>query len=127
MDCDANALVFRTALQRPDDSLESVLREAFPGRDIRRLASSSDSSGLSYQVRFALPLNLVEMRAMVGEIRKALLRLLARFEPVRYRALQEVLETFGTRDTLARVHIREPRSTAMPVSSLDHAVPKRVH
>lgn len=127
MDCDGNALLFRTALQDPDDSLETVLKETFPGRDIRRLVSSDDNVDLSYQVRFPLPLGLTEMRSMVGEIRKGLLRLLARFEPDRYRALLEVLETFGTRDTLARLHLREPRGTPTPVATLDHAVPNRVH
>lgn len=127
LDCDGNALVFRTALQRPDESLEAVFGDAFTGRDIRRLVSSGENADLSYQIRFPLPLGLSEVRDMVGEIRKALLRLLARFEPDRYRTVLEVLETFGTRDTLARVHFREPRSTALPVTAVDQAVGDRVH
>lgn len=127
MDFDGNALIFRTALQRPEDSLESVLTEAFPGRDIRRIVVPGETDDISYQVRFPLPLDLAEMRSLVGEIRRALLRLLARFEPDRYRVLLEVIETFGTRDTLARVHFREARSRATPVTAVDHAVPNRVH
>jgi hypothetical protein len=109
LDSDANALAFGTAFRDPDELLEDALQAAFSPRDIRRIVPANETEGLSYQVRFPLPITFSESRAQMREIRDGLAALLARFEPERYRALQEVLETFGARETLSRLFLREPR------------------
>jgi len=116
LDCDGNALVFRTAYQEPDPILEEALASAFPSRDIRRLIPVGSTEGLSYQVRFPLPLTFLEARMLVREFREGLAHLLARFEPQRFRALKEVLQTFGSRETLSRLYLREPREASQPIS-----------
>jgi hypothetical protein len=116
LDSDGNALVFGTAFRHSDEILEDALRAAFPSRDLRRIVPSGETEGISYQVRFPLPLAFSEARSQVREIREGLAHLLARFEPHRYRALQEVMETFGTRETLARLHLREPREQIQALS-----------
>jgi hypothetical protein len=116
LDSDGNTLVFGTAFRGPDEILEDALRAAFPSRDLRRIVPSGETEGISYQVRFPLPLAFSEARSQVSEIREGLAHLLARFEPHRYRALQEVMETFGTRETLARLHLREPREQVQSLS-----------
>lgn len=117
LDCDGNALVFRTAYQEPDPILEEALASAFPSRDIRRLLPVGSTEGLSYQVRFPLPLTFLEARMLVREFREGLAHLLARFEPQRFRALKEVLQTFGSRETLSRLYLREPREASQPISA----------
>lgn len=116
LDSDGNALLFGTAFREPDEVLEDALRAAFPLRDLRRVLSSTGTEGISYQVRFPLSLTFSEVRAQVREIRDGLAHLLARFEPHRYRALQEVMETFGTRETLSRLRLREPREQIQPLA-----------
>jgi hypothetical protein len=116
LDSDRNVLVFGTAFREPDEVLEDALRAAFSGRDLRRILPLVQTKGLSYQVRFPLPLTFSEAQAQVRDIREGLAQLLARFEPQRFRALQEVLETFGSRETLARLHLREPREQVQPLS-----------
>jgi hypothetical protein len=108
LDSDRNALVFGTAFREPDPVLEDALSQAFPARDLRRLLPMRETEGISYQVRFPLPLTFREARSQVSQIREGLAHLLARFEPKRYMALQEVLKTFGSRETLARLRLREP-------------------
>ena len=117
LDPDGNALLFRTAFQEPDAVLEDALTTAFPGREIRRLLPSGSGEGLSYQVRFPLPLSFREARLLVGEFREGLAHLLARFEPRRFRALKELFEAFGARETLSRVYVREPREISQRIPS----------
>jgi hypothetical protein len=64
---------------------------------------------------------------MVREIRAGLAHLLDRFEPDRYRALLEVLGTFGTRDTLSRIHLREPQRIVQPLETPAHSAQARIH
>ena len=116
LDSDGNALLFSTAFREADEVLEDALRAAFSSRDLRRILPLGGTEGLSYQVRFPLPLTFSEVRSQVREIREGLAHLLARFEPHRYRALQEVLETFGTRETLGRLRLREPREQIQPLA-----------
>ncbi len=127
LDSDGNALLFTTAFREPDEVLEDALRAAFSDRDLRRVLPSGGTEGLSYQVRFPLSLTFSEVRAQVREIREGLAHLLARFEPHRYRALQEVLETFGARETLARLHLREPREQIQPLATPPHLGGTFVH
>jgi hypothetical protein len=114
LDYDGNALLFRTAGERADPAIEAALLEAFPHGDMRRLASS-DTGIAGYQVRLPLPLTLEEARATMTGIRSGLAHLVARFEPDRYRSLAPVLETFGTRETLAQLHVPGARERFTPV------------
>jgi hypothetical protein len=112
LDYDGNAMLFSTAFREPDRVLEDALRGAFRGRDLRRLLPTGGTEGGTYQVRLPLPLALPEARWLIREIREGLAHLLARFEPQRYRALREVLDAFGTRQTLDRLYLPEHRHHA---------------
>jgi hypothetical protein len=117
LDPDGNALLFRTAFRDSDPVLEDALSAAFPNREIRRLMPGAPTQGVSYQVRFPLALTFLEARGLVAEIREGLAQLLARFEPRRFRALKEVIETFGSRETLGRFFLREPREVSQRIPS----------
>ncbi|MDX1566762.1 MAG: hypothetical protein R3223_03110 [Longimicrobiales bacterium] len=117
MDYDASALLFRTASSDPTPELEEALRDVFPGRDVRRIERVRESAPVSYQVRFPLPLSLSETRTVVAEMRDGLEQMLARFEPRRYRAAHDVVDALGSRQTLTRLRIREPRVRTVPVAS----------
>jgi hypothetical protein len=127
LDFDANALLFRTGFREPDPVLEDALGGAFPGRDIRRLPPEGDTEGLAYQIRFPLPLTFREARGLVRELRDGLGRLLARFEPERYRALREVLDTLGSRETLSQLYLREPPDRTHSISPPPHLGGTVVH
>lgn len=109
LDYDACALLFRTALQRPDAQLEHALLCAFPGAEVRRLVPVRETDSLDYQVRFSLPESLPEAREALGCMRRGLAALVARFEAGRYAEMAPVLETFGARETLAGLRVGEPR------------------
>lgn len=115
LDYDAAALVFRTAFHEPDARLEHALAEAFPGSELRRLVPVLATDPLAYQVRFPLPGTLDEARETLDAMRRGLASLVARFEPERFRSLEPLLETFGARETLAGLRVREPRVRAIRV------------
>jgi len=127
MDVDGNALVFRTAFEQADDALEEALARAFPGRDIRRLMPPSETQGLAYQVRFPLSLTFLETRMLIREIREGLSQLVARFEPDRYDNLRELLETFGTRETLSRLYVREEKDVSQRLTTPPQTGSTAVH
>lgn len=108
LDYDACALVFRTAFHEPDPQLEHALADAFPTGELRRIEPSTATEAIEYQVRFSLPTTLGEARAALAQMRRGLVTLTARFEPTRFEPLEEVLDTFGARETLAGLHIHEP-------------------
>ena len=116
LDYDASALRFRTAFHDPDAQLEHALAEAFRGAEVRRLVPSSSTEALEYQVRYPLPESLGDARANLTAMRRGILRLMARFEPHRFETLDSVLETFGNRETLAGLHVREPTVRAYPIN-----------
>jgi hypothetical protein len=116
LDYDASALNFRTAALASDPLLERGLADAFPDQDVRRLERPGGEGAVSYQVRSPLPLTLDEARENLRGMRKGLGRLLARFEPDRYRALEDVLSTLGVRETLGHLRGRSSRSRAVPVT-----------
>jgi hypothetical protein len=116
LDYDGNALVFRTPTDAVDPVLEEALGEAFPDCDLRRIVPSSPAATGGCQVRFALPLDLGELRDQMAAIRAGLLRLVARFEPGRHRAVQEVVGTFGDRATLAGIRDRRTPSATRPIA-----------
>jgi hypothetical protein len=126
VDYDSNALVVRTPTAQVDTTLEAALSDAFPGTDLRRLVPGSPAAAGGYQVRFPLPLSLDELRAELAAIRSGLSRLLARFEPSRYSAVEDVVDTFGQRETLARIRERGPRPTSVRVAGTSPS-PGTVH
>lgn len=109
LDYDGNAMIFRTGSTDADPDLEEALAEAFPSGDLRYLVQPSSAGTAAYQVRFPLPLSLDETREELEAIRVGLAHLFARYEPDRFRSVEEVVETFGRRETLARLHVRSPR------------------
>ena len=117
LDYDACALVFRTAFSAPDAQLEHALEEAFPRGELRRLVPLVANESLDYQVRFPLPESLGEARESLAAMRLGLAALVARFEPDRFRSLKPMVETFGSRETLAGLQVHEPRVRAVKVSS----------
>jgi hypothetical protein len=127
LDCDGNALLFRTAFRESDPVLEDALAGAFPARDIRRILSTGSTEGMAYQVRFPLPITFLEARMLVKELREGLVHLLARFEPQRLKALREVLDTFGSRETLSQLYLREPRESSQPITPPPHLGGNVVH
>ncbi len=125
LDYDSAALIFRTAFLDPDAALERALVEAFDGAEVRRLVPAAPTDALSYQVRFPLPESLEDARRDLAAMRKGIASVVARFEPKRFEALGRVLETFGTRETLAALRAHEPsvrpvRVTATPGSKVIH-------
>lgn len=117
LDYDTCALVFRTALKEPDAQLEHVLVTAFPAGEVRRLVPVRETDSLAYQVRFPLPESLAETREVLGAMRQGLGALVARFEPRRFEAMDRLLETFGVRETLAGLHVAEPRHQPVRISA----------
>lgn len=60
-------------------------------------------------------MTLVEAREELQTIRRGLGWLLARFEPGRSKAVEHHLSTFGSRETLARLPVRERRLKSVPL------------
>ncbi len=108
LDYDACALVFRTAFDEPDGQLEHALGAAFPEAELHREDPSSQTGAVSYHVRLPVPTSLGEARRVLGQMRRGLVTLMARFEAERYAAVEPLLETFGARETLAGLELREP-------------------
>jgi hypothetical protein len=115
LDYDACALVFRTAFRELDTQLEHALAEAFLTAELRRIEPASEGGSVDYHVRFPLPTTLAEARACLGQMRRGLVSLLARFEPVRFSSLAPVIDTFGARETLGSLRIHEPAMHAVAV------------
>lgn len=115
LDYDACALVFRTAFSEADAPLEHALTDAFPEAHLRRVEPLTTADTVTYHVRLPLPTNLWEARAVLGSMRRGLGALMARFEPDRYGSMARVMETFGARETLARLQIHEPMATVVEV------------
>ncbi len=127
LDYDGAALVFRTASHGPDPLLEDALGQAFKAEDVRRVLSEAGSVSIEYQVRFPLPLTLSEAKDVLQRMREGLSHLLARFEVDRFRSLDHQLRTFGPRETLARLHLRESRTRSVPVRRPGPVSRHRVH
>ncbi len=118
LDYDACQMVFRTAFQEPDATLEHALMEAFPAATLRRVEPVTVADSIVYQVRFPLPTSLAETRSCLASMRRGLASMLARFEPARFASLSALMETFGERETLAGLHIHEPLHDAVSVPPL---------
>lgn len=107
LDYDANALVFRTSDIEPDVALEAAILDAFPQNDVLRTTTATQGPEISYHVRLPVPVSLAEVRGELGNIRRGLARLLARYEPERFKALEQQVGTFGARETLACLSVRD--------------------
>lgn len=127
LDYDSVALVVRTGLSRPDHTLERMLEGSFPAQDVRRILPSGPAAALGYQVRFQLPLTLSEARRLLHEMRLGLGQILAGYEPERHEAVQRLLDTFGTRDTLARLKLPDLPERTAPLRPVRSADTWRVH
>ncbi len=127
LDYDGAALLFRTASHGPDPLLEDALGQAFAAEDVRRVLSEAGAVSVEYQVRFPLPLTLSEAKGVLRRMRDGLSQLLARFEVDRFNSLDHQLRTFGPRETLARLHLRESRTRSIPVRRPGPASRHRVH
>ena len=120
LDYDANALVFRAPAPEPDAILEAAVLEAFPRSEVLRVSEVHEGGSVHYHVRLDLPVTLAEAREELQTIRRGLGRLLARFEPGRFKAVEHHLSTFGSRETLARLPVREHRLKSVPLRT--HAI-----
>ena len=107
LDYDANALVFRAPSPEPDADLEAAVLDAYPESEVLRVTEAHEGGSVLYQVRLSLPVTLTEAREELKTIRKGLGRLLARFEPGRFQGVEHHLSTFGARETLAKLSLRE--------------------
>ena len=112
LDYDSNSLVFSTPSPEPDTSLEAAILEAFPHGDVMRVGEAPNFGSAYYQVRLSFPASLGEAREGLRTIRRGLERLLARFEPERFKGIEQHLTTFGSRDTLSQLHVRERQAKA---------------
>jgi hypothetical protein len=121
LDYDGNALIFRTATSDREPRLEEALRQCFPTGDLRRLVPVSESVSGGYQVRFPLPLSVDEVRQQMGRLREGLAEVIRAFEPERLNSVERLTGTFGSRETLAHLHMRPPVTLA---TSLDSEVPQ---
>lgn len=117
LDYDANALLFRTSAIEPDVDLEAAILDAFPRNEILRTTTETEGPEISYQVRIPFPVSLAEVRGELTNVRRGLARLLARYEPERFRAVEEQLSTFGTRETLARLRVRDSGTRSVALRS----------
>lgn len=115
LDADHLRLVIATGSSQRDPSFESALAEAFPLFELRRLVSSAAEGTLSYLVLLPVPGTPSELHGLLDRIRKGIARIMARFEPDRLSGLEAQLSTFGVRDSLARLELRDPRGRSEPV------------
>jgi hypothetical protein len=112
LDYDGNALVFRTATGDREPALEEALARSFPFGELRRLIPVTESASGGYQLRLPLPLSAEEIRLEMARVRQALVQLIGHFEPERLRVVERLTGTFGSRETLAQLHLRAPASLA---------------
>jgi hypothetical protein len=112
---DACALSFKTAFTEPDAPLEHALLDAFNSGEIRRFEIISEADSIEYQVRLALPTTFAETRASLGTMRRGLAALMARFEPDRFQSVGHLMDTFGQRETLAGLRVRDPQARSVEI------------
>ncbi len=127
LDYDANSLVLSTPSPEPDALLEAGVLEAFPESEVLRLSEAHNGGSAQYQVRLSFPASFVEAREQLRRIRRGLGGLLARFEPERFSGIEQHLTTFGSRDTLSQLHIRERRTNVETLRTRHGAAGGTVH
>lgn len=114
-DADHVRLVVATGSSERDPSFESALSEAFPLFELRRLVPSVAEGTLSYLVLLPVPGAPSELRNLLDRVRRGIARIMARFESERLAGIETQLSTFGVRDSLARLDLRDPRGRSEPV------------
>jgi hypothetical protein len=103
LDYGMGLLVAQTPRPEPDPALRLALSEAFPGWPLQFAAGLPDPGLGAWQIQIpALP-DPMSLRRGMSAIRQGLLRLMARHEPARYRAVCDTLQGFGERDLLKQV------------------------
>ena len=113
---DACALSFKTAFTEPDAPLEHALLDAFnSAAEVRRFEMISEADSIEYQVRLPLPTTFSETRASLGVMRRGLAALMARFEPDRYESVGHLMDTFGQRETLAGLGVRDSQARSVEI------------
>lgn len=127
LDYDSCALVFRAPSGEASRSLEQAVTKAFPGREVRRMEPDAGDGPVTYHVRFDVPLSFPELREVLQGMRQGLVRLIARFEPRRFRATRDVLDVLGDRETLSRLRLRGPRTRNRRVRSGSRPDRRTVH
>ncbi len=127
LDYDSNSLVFSTPSPEPDASLEAAVLEVFPHSDVMRIGEAHNGGSVHYQVRLLFPASLAEARDELRKVRRGLGRLLARFEPERFKGIDRHLTTFGSRDTLSQLNVRERRTYAESLQNRHQAAGGTVH
>ena len=116
---DACALSFKTAFTEPDAPLEHALLDAFnSAAEVRRFEMISEADSIEYQVRLPLPTTFAETRASLGVMRRGLAALMARFEPDRYESVGHLMDTFGQRETLAGLRVRDSQARSVEIGHL---------
>lgn len=106
-DYDRNALVLSTPTSQPDAEFETVVERAFGEGTLYRMRPVSVAASGGVEVRFTLPGSLPELHRQMTHVREGLLELCRVFEPERYRETVRLTQTFGRRDTLARLRSLE--------------------
>jgi len=127
MDYDGNALVVRTPTAHRDPLLEEALASAFPAADLRRVVPPSVAQAGGYQLRLPVAHSLDELREQMDAIRSGLVRVIGRFEPGRLQQVDRFLQTFGERETLARIREGAVATRTVPVRRHAHASDGTVH
>ncbi len=117
LDYDTCSLLFTTAFETADPQLEHALGVAFTEADIHREDPSSRTDAVSYHVRFPVPAGLGEARRVLGQMRRGLVALMARFEAERLSSIEALMNTFGARETLAGLQIREQSVSTVRILS----------
>lgn len=117
LDYDVANLVVRTASSSRVPVLEAALIEMFPSASLGRSTAAGPSGNRAYHLRFPIPVDWDEARAILREARSGLDGLIGRFEPERHRAVVELLSTFGPRDTLAKMNPHEARGSTVAISA----------
>ena len=75
----------------------------------------SEADSIEYQVRLPLPTTFAETRASLGVMRRGLAALMARFEPDRYESVGHLMDTFGQRETLAGLGVRDSQARSVEI------------
>ncbi len=107
LDAQGNALVVRSDGFTAPTVLEAALAESFPGADLRRASGADKASpgAGSYEVRLPHSHSLAELKSLIERVRAGIAHLVWKYEPERSKALAEQLDTFGRRDSLARLPV----------------------
>ena len=112
IDPEANALLIQSDGFTAPRTLEAAIAESFPGTELVRPgaeggASQGSHGGGTYEVRIPHPQTLAELRTLVERVRSGMAQMIWKYEPDRSKALAEQLDTFGRRDSLARLPLPE--------------------